>query len=339
MKRSAVSIFAVVLALTGCVTPPKASFDSYLQSFASVRTNADELYLRSKLAAQDEADRPETEGTVSERMATLKARHEALDMGLAAVALIDRYNRVLTALAAGRSPESVQSDLSGLTQDLRGLNVQKITQVVAKAAPYMDVVVGGISLIEDALKKRKFAEAVTAAQRPMTGILEILAADADSMQGILLQDIESEQDPYRSQIGSYTSRFNSRLKEVKATPDVEGLRTRIEDARKAMKGVEHKPMKGQAPENGAAPTAADLDSMTMLVIQVEATVIEFNKVAARAAAQRAVITEYKNALTATSRAFTTLRDDMEAGRLNATADFIARAQDLKMATLRLREAR
>ncbi|MBI2362034.1 MAG: hypothetical protein HYV15_01435, partial [Elusimicrobia bacterium] len=83
MKRSAISIFAVVLALTGCVTPPKASFDSYLQSFASVRANADELYLRSKLAAADIADRPEAEGTVSERIAKLKARQEALDMGLA----------------------------------------------------------------------------------------------------------------------------------------------------------------------------------------------------------------------------------------------------------------
>lgn len=339
MKRSAVSIFAVFLSLTGCVTPPRASFDSYLQSFASVRTNADELYLRSKLAAADIADRPEAEGTVSERVTKLKARQEALDMGLAAVALIDRYNRVLTALAEGRSPESVQSDISGLAQDLRGLNVQKISQVVAKAAPYMDAVVGGISLIEDALKKRKFAEAVTAAQRPMAGILDILQADAENMEVILVEDIESEQDPYRNQIGSYASRFTRRIRELKSTAEVEALRTRIEDARKAMKGTEHKPMTGQAPEGAPPPTAADLDAMAMLASQTEVAVIGFNKVAARVEAQRAVILGYKNSLASTKRAFITLKDDMEVGRLNATADFIFRAQELKMATLKLREAR
>lgn len=339
MKRSAVSTFAVIVALTGCVTPPKASFDSYLQSFASVRTNADELYLRSKLAAADIADRPETEGTVSERLKNLADRKAALDTGLAAVALIDRYNKVLTALASGRSPESVESDLSGLAQDLQGLNVQRISQVVAKAAPYMDVVVGGISLIEDALKKRKFADAVTAAQRPMGGILEILLVDADHMEELLIQDIKSEQDPYFNQMGSYGSRFNRRLKELKGTADVEALRARVDEARKSIKSEEMGPLTGQATDNAASPTATDLDSMTMLASQTELAAIAYNKIEARVQAQRGVIAEYKNALSATKRSFATLKADMEGGRALATSDFILRAQDLKMATLKLREAR
>lgn len=340
MKRSVVSIFAAILALTGCVTPPKASFDSYLQSFASVRTNADELYLRSKLAAQDIANDPTSEDSVSDRVKKLEERKAALDTGLAAIALIDRYNRVLTALAAGRSPESVQSDLSGLAQDLQGLNIQKISNVVAKAAPYMDVVVGGISLIEDALKKRKFAEAVNVAQKPMAGILDILVLDADHIEGLLVQGIQDEQDPYKDQLGSYASRFRQRITELKSTPDVGGLRARVEAARKSInKPDEFPPIEGQPKEGAPAPTSGDLDSLTMLASQTELAAIAYNRIEARVHAQSAVISEYKGALAATKRSFATLKADMESGRFGATTDFILKAQDLKMATLKLREAR
>jgi phenylpropionate dioxygenase-like ring-hydroxylating dioxygenase large terminal subunit len=64
--------------------PDRASFNSYLQRFASVRTNADDaddLYLRSRLAAENIANRPGKEGTVSEKLTELQARSRAVPNG------------------------------------------------------------------------------------------------------------------------------------------------------------------------------------------------------------------------------------------------------------------
>jgi len=337
--RLRVPLIVSLLALAGCHSVPTESFNSYLQSFASVKTNADDLYLRSTLTAENIANRPEKEGTVTDRLNELEARRAALDVCLGAVALIDRYNKILVNLAAGQTPEAVKSDIIGLQQDLSSLNIRRVTALVGKAAPYLEVVTQGIAIIEDALKKKKFAEAVTAAQKPLAGILDILAADADNLEDLLVQDILREQDPYFKQISSYGSRLNKRIKEMKATPEIDALLIRMNLARQSLGHESVTPISPQPAENSPAPSSTDVDALTAIVGQTEQAAASYNKIKERVSAERAVFKEYKNALSATKTAFVAMKSDMDTGRYAATADFIQQARALRKATLRLREAR
>ncbi|MDX6768928.1 MAG: hypothetical protein SF051_05305 [Elusimicrobiota bacterium] len=339
MKRISAPLFVALLVVTGCGTVPQASFNSYLQSFSGVKANAEDLYLRSTLAAENIASRPEKEGTVAEKFKELENRKAALETGLAAVNLIDRYNSVLIALASGKSKESVQSDLTGLQQDLSSLNLQRITKMVEKAGPYLEVVSQGVALVEDTIKRKKFAEAVAAAQKPMAGIVDILIIDADNLEELLVQDIQREQDPYFKQIGSYGGRVNKRLKELKSTPEIVTLLGRVNQARVSLAHESVTALEPQAGESASTASSADLDALTVLAGQTESAALAYNKIEERVKAQRAVFREYKNALLATKRTFAALKDDTEAGRYAATRDFIQQARDLRMAALKLREAR
>lgn len=341
MKRRVPFYFAVLIAgLAGCAGVPRASFDSYLNSFAAVRGQAQDLYLRSGIIAEDIANRPEAEGTVAERLKQLEARRAALKTRLDALNLIDRYNGILAHLAAGTSPDDLKAQVTGLQQDLSSFDVSGITKFVEKAVPYANMLAQGVALVEDAVKKAKFRDAVNTAQKPLAGIIDVLIVDADDLEDVTAQEFKRQQDPYREQIDSYSRRFNSRLKTLKfstETSELQTLLSKVNDARQSMGRADVKPL---APQPGATdPAPVDVDALTALTGQITSSVLAYNKVDAQVKAQHAMIVGYKDALAATKKAFVALAGDVEATQIGATSDFIKQALELKKAALQMQEAK
>ena len=347
MKRQT-SIHLAVLAavgLAGCAGVPRVTFDSYTNNFVAVRSQAQDLYLRSGIIAEDIANRPETEGSVSEKLKKLEARRMALRARLDALSLIDRYNGILTHLAAGTSVDDLKAQVTGLQQDLSSFDVSGITNLIQKAVPYANILTVGVALVEDAVKKAKFRDAVNSAQKPLGGIIDILLADADDLEDITAHELERQQNPYREQIDAYSRRFNSRLKGLKMTPeasattDLQALLTKINNALQTMGRADIKPLAPQASANAAEPTAVEIDALTALVGQATTSVIAYNKIEDQIKAQHALIAGYRNALGATKKAFVALGSDIEATQISATSDFIKQALELKKAALQLQEAK
>lgn len=341
MKRRVSFYLAVlVVGLAGCAGIPRASFDSYLNSFAAVRGQAQDLYLRSGLIAEDIANRPETEGTVAERLKQLEGSRSALKTRLDALNLIDRYNGILSRLAAGTSPDDLRAQVTGLQQDLSSFDISGITKIVQKAVPYANALAQGVAFIEDAVKKSKFRDAVNGAQKPLASIIDVLIVDADDLEDVTAQEFKRQQDSYREQIDSYSRRFNSRLKTLKfnaENSELQALLAKVNDARQSMGRADVKPL---APQPGVTdPAPVDVDALTALAGQITSSVLAYNKVDAQVKAQHAMIASYKDALASTKKAFVALAGDVEATQIAATSDFIKQALELKKAALQLQEAK
>lgn len=325
--------------LAGCSSVPTAEFSVYQQKFASVKTGAEDLYLRADVIAENIANRPEKEGTFTERLKELEVRRAALSARLAALEMVDSYNGILASLAAGTSADDLKADITGLQQGLSSFNVAQMSSLVEKATPFTGVISQGISLVETAVKRKKFKKAVIDAQRPLTGILEILIADADDLQDIFIQELKREQDPYRKQIDSCGSRFYRRLKELKLTDDLESLLVRHNQIRSQMNRIGVAQITYKPAGSVTEPAAADIEALTLMVDQAELNVISYNRVEGEILAQSGVFEEYRNVLKATQRAFMALPTAIEATQFAATSAFIKQARDLRKAILRLQEAR
>lgn len=336
------ALVAVAFATAGCAGAPRASFDSYLNSFSAVRGQAQDLYLRSGIIAEDIANRPETEGTVADRLKKLEVRRTLLKTRLGALSLINRYNGILSHLVAGTSPDDLRAQITGLQQDLSSFNVSGITKVAGKALPYAEVLAQGVALVEDAIKKAKFRDAVNAAQKPLAGIIDVLIVDADDLEDVTVQELQRQQNPYREQIDSFSRRFNSRLKSLKfnaESSELQALLAKVNDARQSMERTDVKPLAPQPGANAVDPAAVDVDALTALTGQITNSVLAYNKIEAQIKAQHALIVGYKDALETTKKAFVALAGDVEATQIAATSDFIKQALELKKASLQLQEAK
>ncbi|KAF0125866.1 MAG: hypothetical protein FD189_1287 [Elusimicrobia bacterium] len=206
-------------------------------------------------------------------------------------------------------------------------------------APFTEVISQGIALVENAVKKKKFRRAVLEAQRPLTGILDVLIADSDDLQDIFIQELERAQDPYRKQVDSCGSRFQRRLKEFRLTDGLEALLARHNQIRTRMRRSGVKQITYQPTGSVADPTSADMEAMTLLVDQAELNVINYNYVEGKILAQISVFEEYRNVLGVTKQAFMALPAAINAAQFAATNSFIKQARDLRKAILKLQEAK
>lgn len=331
-------LLAAGLFLAGCTSVPHKEFGAYQSSFDSVKAGAEDVYLRAGLLAEKKADRPDAGETGSGRRKELDARKEAISARLAALDLIDHYNRVLTGLAAGTSAVEMKGQVTGLSDELSSFNLTQVNRLLQKASPLFDVVTQGAALVEDAMKKARFREAILAAQKPLIGILDILIEDSADLEGIFIAELQLEQDPYRKQCDSAASRFSRRMKGFKRADVVEIALERHNQIRRQWARPKVQMLSFQ--ENGAAveATPADLEALAALSDQAESNVIEYNKIQDKIVAQRAVFEQYRGALQATKRAFIALPSAVDATRLSATNSFIQQARELRKATLMLQEA-
>lgn len=328
-----------ILALSGCASVHQGTLNAYTSNFSSVYSQAQDLYLRSEIVAENIADRPETEGTVTNKVKDLEARKAALRARLAALDIINKYNGILSSLAIGESPANLKGQITQLQQGLTSFDVAPIAKLVQSAAPFLGVLSQGVALVEDAVMKNKLRVAITQAQRPISAILNILAEDADSLEDILGPELKRQQDPYRAQVDSLSRRFNARIKELKASSETDALLEKTNTARLSMNRNNDKPIQHRPSANAMDPTQSDLDSLTLLAVQVEMSAIEFKKLDAQIDAQHALLNTYKNTLAATKSAFIALESAVDASRIVATHDFIKQTLELKKAALQLREAK
>lgn len=329
----------VLFGLAGCASVPTAEFSAYQQSFSSVKTGAEDLYLRAGIVAENIANRPEKDASITERLKELEARRAALSARLAAIEMIEDYNRILSSLAAGTYADDLKSDITGLQQNLSSFNVTQITSILKKATPFAGVISQGIAFVEDAVKKKKFQDAILEAQRPLTGILDVLIEDSNDLQDIFIPELKREQDPYRKQVDSCGSRFQRRIRELKLTDDLEGLLARHNQIRLQLRREGVKQITHQSTVTAADPTPADIEALTLMVDQAEINVINYNQVEEKIVAQSSVLEEYRNTLQATKKAFMALPTAIESTRFTATTAFIQQARDLRKAVLRLQEAK
>src|ERR1035437_9279068 len=102
-------IGALGIAMSGCTSVPHAEFGAYQSNFDSVKLTAEDVYMRAGLLAEKKADSPETDGSITDRRKELDARKDAMAARLAALDLVDSYNRVLTGLASGTSSQDLKN--------------------------------------------------------------------------------------------------------------------------------------------------------------------------------------------------------------------------------------
>lgn len=334
-----VAMIALVSLLAGCASIPTAQFSAYQKSFDFVKIGAEDLYLHAGNIAENIADRPEKEGSITDKLKELETRRAALSARLSAIGLIDSYNHILSHLADGTSADELKTDITGLQQYLTSFNVTQVTKILQKATPFTGVISQGIALVETAIKNKKFQDAITEAQGPLNGILNILIEDSNDLQDIFIQELRREQDPYRKQVDSCGSRFQRRVRELKLTDGLEALLERHNQIRLQMKRGGVRQITYQSTTTVTDPTPADMETLTLLVDQAELNVINYNQVEEKILAQSAVFVEYRNALEATKKTFMALPTDMASTQFTATVEFIQQSRELRKAILRLQEAK
>lgn len=330
---------AGLLWLAGCASAPRTELSAYLSSFSTVRTTAEDLYIRAGVLAEDIAQRPEKESNLSERLTELQQRRQALDDRLEAMRLIERYNSLIAHLAAGEVPKDLKAGISAFRQNLSAFKISGLTRLARKASSVIDLAAEGISLIDDAIKKKKFEKAVLKAQAPMVGIIDLLLEDAGDLETLMVQELRREQDVHREKVDSYGSRYYKRVKTLKPSDELDKLTLRHNEVRQRQErdGV---PVLAHKPEpDAAAATPTDLELLAIMVDQADASVLAYNDVEKKIRAQRAVLEGYRKALRSTKKAFVDLAAAVEQGRSGATLDFALQAMEFRKAVMQFQEVR
>lgn len=327
------------LSLAGCAGVPRAELGAYQNSFDGVTTAAEDLYLRAGLLAEKKADSKDSSASMAERRRELDARKSALAARLAALDLVERYNRMLTALASGTKPEDLKNQANALGDELSAFNLTEVNSLLARASPMLGVLAQGTALVEDAVKKKKFRQAVIEAQKPLLGILDVLIEDSKDLEELFVSELKLSQDVYRKQSDSAGSRFHRRIKGLKQADSVMGAMARHNGIRQQWTRDNVQLISYKEPAAAAEPTAGDLEELASISDQAETSILEYNKLEERVLAQRAVFDQYRKALHSTKKAFAALPSAVEGTRAVATRNFVQQARELRKATLMLQEAR
>ena len=264
-------------------------------------------------------------------------RKKALAARLDALRLIDRYNRVLTGLARGEDPKSLNSEMKAVGGKLASYHPSaQTTFAFAAAVPYLGTLVAGAGYVQEALAKRNFLKAVHEAQKPIDAILDILLLDAPPLEVVLVQERRKDEDPARAAVDSLAGRFFRKLSTLQSTDEVAALLARHNSQRKAagLGAIPHRPG-----ENAAAPRASDVESLAALVDAAALNLLAYRRFEAQISAERALFARYRAALTAAKRALAALNKESEAERAAATGEFNEQALGVRQEALRLQEAK
>lgn len=332
-------IGALGIMMSGCTSVPHAEFGAYQSNFDSVKLTAEDVYMRAGLLAEKKADRPESDGSITDRRKELDARKDAMAARLAALDLVDSYNRVLTGLASGTSSQDLKNQAAGLSDQLSSFNLTQVSQLLQKASPVVGVLAQGVSLVETEIQKGKFRQAVIQAQKPLIDILEILIADSNDLETIFVTELQSQQDPYRAQCDSTARRFNRRIKGLKASDAIKSALARQNHISQQWARENVQMIAYQETPSCVDATPGDVEALTALSDQAETNVLAYNKIEDEITAQHAVFDQYRKTLRATEKAFAALPSAVESTRVLATMNFVQQARELRKATLMLREAR
>lgn len=319
----------------GCANIPKQNFDAYRSSSATAKTAAEDVVLRGKVAAKALAEDPANIQSPTERLAKLREREQLADDRLIALETIDRYNNVLVQLAEGKDPEEIKSDLESLGNCLTKIGSSRITAAVGKAVPYAGIAAELVAMIDDATNRQKFVELVKKGSEPVSGIIDILVADADNIHTIVSQQMMMPRDISDNRLSDIRFRFKKVADGLQNTTEVADVVKRINETRARLV---HQKLPTVDPVAGATvPRHADLELLNNLADATESEVVTANSITSKVKDHSKVIEEYKSLLNQTKTSLVQLGKSVELNRPVATAEYINRALTLRESIIKLRE--
>jgi hypothetical protein len=355
MKTARFLAAAAALALAACTSIPKQNLDAYVANFNTAKTTAQDMYLAAQVRAEKSND-----GTSSGR-ALLASRTRAVNARLAALEMIDQYNNALVKLATGTDSAGVKENLEGLSSNLKGFGIEPISALVGSAAPYLNIITTAITLIDNAIKAERFAEAVAAAQGPIQQIIGMLVLDADALEVVKNEPLRKTRNQVLGKLTDIYFNFASVANSLVADPALSSsianlnstlARLNVDVAVNRPGPLVHVPPlappatpKGAKPKpkpGVAVPRAANADEIALLKSlqhQANELIDEYNRLGETIKTQHALIEEYKKTLEACKASLTQLNNAVKDGKRAETLAFAMNVLNLRKAYIAVREAK
>lgn len=337
-----VTILALVVMLASCTQIPQGEFETYRNNFNTARTASEEILLTMKVRAEHIAQHPDNTDGPNVRQEKLKERIEALDARLKAWELIAQYNDVLVRLASGTDPAAIENDLTSLGNNLSTFGISSLTKLVEDVSPVFGIISQAVTMIDDFIKKEKFKDAVTAAQKPILGILDILREDSDDIKEIEEQLIRLKQDDEYFELTSLIVRLRSIANTYKQSKELDDLLSQYNQNIEQLKKrsvintlkISHTPA-----DNPADANSIDFETMKILMDQIGERISSYNAFEDQVEALNDVMEEYNVLLTATQSSFVILNTGVHEAQRVATIAFLADTLNLRKAIIEYREAK
>jgi hypothetical protein len=325
-----------------CTWIPAAPLETYLTTFKQARDATEEVLLRARVEAQWVAATPLNQRDPAKRDADLKARLGALDAMFVCLEVMDRYNDLLARLATpGHSQQAIQSDIDQLGAALSALNQSWLNRLVERVPMYGPIIAQGIEIIDDLIRKQRFAEAVDAAASPMGTITRLLSDNVQTIGEVASLRSELEVFEIETRMDALHQDVTAGLEGWSITTQSSGdealaaAAARFIKAAKAVDASYGVLPSGPAPVGAAAPGFADLAAASVWLAgqaeRAETLAREQDQALAQKAAFERVVAETSDLLGQTGSYFNAMRRAIKESRAEATID-------LGLRIMRLREA-
>lgn len=324
-----------VLLLAACVAIPTAQFEAYLNNFQSAKSAAQDVYLQAANVAEANAIGEDSDRDIQARIRDLEGDRAGLAMRLAALDLIDRYNTMLVAFAKGVDPDDIAGDITGLKQGLESFKIREVTRFLGSASPYIGIISEGLVLMQEAINKEKFADALMAGQKPIDGIIDLLIADSGTLEKLAVNQVKREQDAVLAVITSAGRQFGRSLSAYQASAETNALLAEHNEYRRSLRrtsvgGIPHAPA-------AAPPTPDTIAALGALNLVVKQQAGEYASLEAQTQTVAEVYAAYRQVLAGFKDSFADLRTATEESRLLATVATADRVLTLRRAFLKLRK--
>lgn len=329
------TVLGILLLVTACSGIPKQEFESYLGNFDSAKNTTQDIILALKLIVESDSN------SSHEQQILIQQKIEALDARLAALDLISKYNNVLVRLASGRDPEAVKGSLDNLSNGLNSFGSANLNSLISDVTPYSEIIAQAVTLIDNAIKKKKFREAVAAAHKPIQGIIEILQHDADDLFEIQAQTLGKKLDPERHQIIDLRFDFQDFVNTLDTNYNIDSAISRFNTVLKMMKASPSK-LPDQIIHMPTSPHSANANDYSLLKVMINQTmehIAKYNNIRDQVYALANLELEYKKVLVATSDAFNNLNFAIQNKQRMLPIDFTVDVLNLRKAYLKLQEAK
>lgn len=324
------ALLMMVLAGAGCSVPSQ-QLSIYREVSLEAADATTAMWLQARIDARRIADHRLNHASASERSRQLATRLEDIRFRLEAVELINRYDAALIALAEGRDPDAIESDVRGILTGLKSIPLAPIGRFVGEVTPYAGAISAAIDLLESAVRARRFHEAVAAAAPAITAISELLTRDAQSLAEIRTQLVMLEHDEVNADLIRLVATFSS----LAASPDGwatindQARRTRFESA---IAGVRRLPPLALAePGQPGQIDAAIAATVEQMIVDASGQVRRLTEIDFAVAANGEAASAYGELLATWRQAHDSLRDT--SGQVDLHA-----ARDMLKSILNVREA-
>lgn len=343
LRMRAIGVMGFGLLLSACTSVPTAPLESYLSTFKQARSATEEVILRARAEAQWVATTPLNQRDPARRESDLKSRIGALDAMFASLEVMDRYNTLLAGLATpGQSQASIQSDLDQFAAGLTALNQSWLNKLVERVPVYGPIIAQGIEIIDDLIRRRRFAEAVGAAAGPMGTLTKLLSDNVRDIGVITALRAELELFEIETRVDDLHQEVVAGLEGWAITAELDGdraLAAAVDRFSAAATRVHGNygvlPLGDESRDAGAEATQPDLAAAAVWVDRqaqrAEQLADEQDRVMLRKAAFERVVSETSDLLAETGSYFVALQRAIEDSRVEATID-------MGLRIMRLREA-